>query len=572
MIHLDLFSGIGGFALAVDTVWPGAEHIFCEIDPFCQAVLRKNFGKEIMIYGDIRTLTADAISSNGGRESDGRVQNKGREAGKGGREGIQPKDRPTRSDNAKSSLVVIANSESGQSGEPTEQKGREDTGRGSFQVDLLTGGFPCQPFSQAGKRKGKSDDRWLWPEMLRVIREFQPTWIIGENVNGLVSMAQRQGESALDSAIGDEIKNDEDSTADGVLCEILDALEQVGYAVQAFIIPACGVGAPHRRDRVWIVAHREEQPKRKQINAPKSFSQGRKTREEFSGGDRGIEFTQDASGQRRRGRGDGNTGGLRRPLQTAGSDSHASHASSNYTGNERRLQTGKSLNRELTHKISWREPWLEVATRLCGVDDGIDKEFYSAIIEGYGKENKDKMGSAESITAGGFACWETLRRLWENKKTATASSFLYQLGLCDSLPKMSSEERSKRWLAQEETAEKMRDMWQRFYALPFQKAQNLQSRLLEQIGEIKRNEAVVITKDDQGVSAMWARVYLSKGATKGMLKKLREQTGLGEKEIQIITASAHRVERLKALGNAIVPQVVIEIMCGIKNFPLTKQR
>ena len=58
MIHLDLFSGIGGFALAVDQVWPGAEHIFCEIDPFCQAVLRKNFGKEITIYGDIRELTA----------------------------------------------------------------------------------------------------------------------------------------------------------------------------------------------------------------------------------------------------------------------------------------------------------------------------------------------------------------------------------------------------------------------------------------------------------------------------------------------------------------------------------
>ena len=466
MIHLDLFSGIGGFALAVDTVWPGAEHIFCEIDPFCQAVLRKNFGKEIMIYGDIRTLTADAISSNGGRESDGRVQNKGREAGKGGREGIQPKDRPTRSDNAKSSLVVIANSESGQSGEPTEQKGREDTGRGSFQVDLLTGGFPCQPFSQAGKRKGKSDDRWLWPEMLRVIREFQPTWIIGENVNGLVSMAQRQGESALDSAIGDEIKNDEDGTADGVLCEILDALEQVGYAVQAFIIPACGVGAPHRRDRVWIVAHREEQPKRKQINAPKSFSQGRKTREEFSGGDRGIEFTQDASGQRRRGRGDGNTGGLRRPLQTAGSDSHAPHAPSNSRGGQGQgVEAEKGLQARPEHagKLSGRpeRPYSDVAD---SGDPGLQR---SEREKAHGERTPAHGPIAERNSA-----WD---ENWLDVATRTCVR-----GVHDGLPV--------------------------------------------------------------------------------------ELHGLK------LSASRHRVERLKALGNAIVPQVVIEIMYGIKNFPLTKQR
>ena len=95
-------------------------------------------------------------------------------------------------------------------------------------VDIISGGFPCQPFSVAGKRGGKSDNRYLWPEMLRVIRELQPTWVIGENVPGIVDLA---------------------------LDEVLTSLENEGYEVQAFIIPACGVDAPHKRYRVAIVAH-----------------------------------------------------------------------------------------------------------------------------------------------------------------------------------------------------------------------------------------------------------------------------------------------------------------------------
>ena len=116
--------------------------------------------------------------------------------------------------------------------EITKEKFKED---GIEFPDIITGGFPCQPFSVAGKQKGTSDDRHLWPEMFRIIKAFQPRFIIGENVRGIVNIQ------------------------DGVVFEtVCTNLEDEGYEVQPFNIPAAAVGAPHRRERIWFIAVREE--------------------------------------------------------------------------------------------------------------------------------------------------------------------------------------------------------------------------------------------------------------------------------------------------------------------------
>jgi DNA (cytosine-5)-methyltransferase 1 len=99
-------------------------------------------------------------------------------------------------------------------------------------IDVLTGGFPCQPYSQAGKRLGKEDDRHLWPEMLRAIREIKPKYIVGENVSGIVNWSG--------GLVFEEVQTD---------------LEAEGYEVQAVLLPACSKNAPHRRERVWFVAY-----------------------------------------------------------------------------------------------------------------------------------------------------------------------------------------------------------------------------------------------------------------------------------------------------------------------------
>lgn len=129
-------------------------------------------------------------------------------------------------------------------------------------INVLSGGFPCQPFSMVGKRRGTDDDRYLWPQMLRAIREIKPDWVIGENVNGILSMVEPVDEDAMEGGSADV--NAYLYTIERVCRD----LEQSGYSVQPIVIPACAVGAPHRRDRVWIIGRRLDFPTGRGIHNP----------------------------------------------------------------------------------------------------------------------------------------------------------------------------------------------------------------------------------------------------------------------------------------------------------------
>ena len=157
---LDLFSGLGGFSLGLESTGFFETIAFVEKDEFCQKVLKKNF-KNIPIEGDIRNVKGE-----------------------------------------------------------------------KYRADVVTGGFPCQPFSVAGKRKGTDDDRYLWDETIRVVRECKPKWFIGENVEGLVNIQ--------DGMVLRQVQND---------------LEEEGFEVQCLIIPASGIGAWHQRKRIWIIGY-----------------------------------------------------------------------------------------------------------------------------------------------------------------------------------------------------------------------------------------------------------------------------------------------------------------------------
>lgn len=178
--------------------------------------------------------------------------------------------------------------------------------------DIITGGFPCQPFSVAGKQQGTGDERHLFPEMLRVIEEVKPTWVVAENVRGLLGVEY-----------GDTFE------------EICSSLERIGYAVQTFIIPACAVNAPHRRDRLWIVADAESAG----LSLSRLESGKHEISERFGIEHKNCSFT--------------NTNGT--GLQRRGFDMRSQRTQSN---DKQFVGCGRS----------WDENWLEVATEFCRMD------------------------------------------------------------------------------------------------------------------------------------------------------------------------------------------------------------
>ena len=162
--HVDLCSGIGGFALGFQWAQLSNPILFCDIEPWCRQVLKKNF-PDVPVAEDVKEIA---------NEPERFIQDR---------------------------------------------------------VDILTAGYPCQPFSVAGKQKGTEDDRHIWPYIFRIVTQKRPTWCVFENVYGHVALG-------LDQVLAD--------------------LEAEGYATRTFIVPACGVNAPHRRDRLWIVGHTED--------------------------------------------------------------------------------------------------------------------------------------------------------------------------------------------------------------------------------------------------------------------------------------------------------------------------
>lgn len=147
-------------------------------------------------------------------------------------------------------------------GDITKKKFDEWRGR----IDVLTGGFPCQPFSYSGKRGGANDERYLWPEMCRVVDEIRPTWVVCENVGGIATMVETGVciDLGCETALFEEDNNIHrfEFVETFTIERIRNDFEQIGYGIQPFVIPAAGVGAPQRRDRIFIVAHNDRDPDR----------------------------------------------------------------------------------------------------------------------------------------------------------------------------------------------------------------------------------------------------------------------------------------------------------------------
>lgn len=397
MRHIDLFSGIGGFALAVEEVWPDSEHIFCDNDPYCRQLLKLRFPNS-KIYGDIKQIKFITNADWLGSQEQGKEQ-------------------------------------------------QADRDRQLLKVDILTGGFPCQPFSQAGKRRGTSDDRYLWPEMLRIIRLAYPRWVIAENVRGLLTMQN------------------------GLVFEQVCAdLENSGYEVQPLVIPAVAVNAPHRRDRVWFIAHSisnstdrkkksrklPEAPSKQKQDRPKYGSAGQSLRTTL--GRRSKRLTEDLTVAKTV----GNAESSRQPSSDEGS---------------RKAQHGRAGARSSQRLTPDSES--ERDGGVTGEEYGIKKRQM--------EQNEPKRSEVRS---------EGKRRIGDTSDATSRQS--------------RKQTQSKRWKNFE------RGSWERSW--------------LETAAELCRV--------DDGLPAELDEFELSK--------------------------SRHRIERLKALGNAIVPQVAVKIMKAIK--------
>ena len=305
-----LFAGIGGFDLGLERAGMTCKWQV-EINSYCLKVLEKHW-PNVKRYKDVRDVHGVVAYANWN--------------------GLQEQGTKLKTSGDRQFYETSTDTTSGEPREQTESEGREDIGGRNNQdwngatcqnclepVDLICGGFPCQPFSCAGKRKGKEDDRYLWPEMFRIIQELKPRWVLGENVAGIINL---------------ELEN----------CFI--DLEMAGYEVQALVIPACAVQAPHRRDRVWIVAHSRNSSDRARRGT--------------------ISKKNEIQGINREALGCG---------LPSGADCYATDTTSSSNRPQGWLQE-RPFDSKPTRITQWDESWLEVATRLCGIFNGLSDWIY----------------------------------------------------------------------------------------------------------------------------------------------------------------------------------------------------
>ena len=266
-------------------------------------------------------------------------------------------------------------------------------------VDILTGGFPCQPFSMAGKRLGAEDDRYLWPHMLRAIREIQPTWVVGENVVGLTTMVQPGEEVEVGgqtSLFEENYRTREEQTY--TIEEICQNIEKEGYSVQPFVVPACAVGAPHRRDRVWIVAHRTdagvEDLRKRQVDTdgPRAAADA-----PICGS---VACKTDNTAERERRKDNGQQGERREPTKRADGLSGFSLDTSNPNsdglqyGSDNGEQYTQSRHRfkELYSKTGWTD--FPTQSPICGRDDGLSLGLVDITFPKWRAESVKALGNA----------------------------------------------------------------------------------------------------------------------------------------------------------------------------------
>ena len=237
-------------------------------------------------------------------------------------------------------------------------------------VDILTGGFPCQPYSTAGKRLGKQDERHLFPEMLRCIKEVKPRWVVGENVRGLVSWNEGL-----------------------VFHEVYDDLEREGYEVQSFLIPAASVGAPHQRYRVWFVAYAHDKGRSSRLREIQSENG------EISKWDNNAKSSNSNS------RNATNTNGIGRREDVRFSDRESNEFNQN--GQTKYVSNSESIGQEYAlengeleggrfRKSSERNFWDSFPSKspICGGDDGLPRELDNITFSKWRQESIKAYGNA----------------------------------------------------------------------------------------------------------------------------------------------------------------------------------